>query len=134
MRETHTSLTHKVTTTTQMSMNRINIFYHGNMGEKRNLNPLFHGRQKIINLVLEDIWVLVFCCEFQRFLLLHVAVSSQYTQVAPIECQQHHGGGESPIPIVSQALSSNHGDPGEGRLTVLENDVGRMVEFSTLKV
>lgn len=63
--------------------------------------------------VLEDFGILVFCCQFQFLLLLHVAVASHGAQVASIHRQQHHGGRKGSVANVSQALSSYHGeDPG----------------------
>lgn len=64
--------------------------------------------------VFDNFRVLVFCSQFQLFLLLHVAVSSHRTQVASIDCQQHHRGRKRPIADVSQPLPRHHGDDPEG--------------------
>lgn len=64
--------------------------------------------------VFDDFGILVFCCQFQLFLLLHVAVSSHRTQVASVDRQQHHRGGKGPIADVSHALPRHHDEDPEG--------------------
>lgn len=64
--------------------------------------------------VFDDFMILVFCCQFQLFLFLHVAVSSHRTQVASVGRQQHHRGGKRPIADVSQSLSRHHDEGPEG--------------------
>lgn len=71
-------------------------------------------RAVLLTSVLEDFRILVFCCQFQLFLPLHVAVCSHRTQVASIDCQQHHRGGKGPIADVSQPFSSHHDEDPEG--------------------
>lgn len=69
-------------------------------------------KKRSMGSVLEDFRMLVFCCQLQFLLFLHVAVPSHDAQVAPIHRQQHHGRREGSVADVSQALSSDHGgDP-----------------------
>lgn len=69
-------------------------------------------KERPIGSVLEDFRMLVFCCQFQLLLSLHVAVPSHGAQVAAIHRQQHHGRREGSVADVGQALSRNHGgDP-----------------------
>lgn len=81
-------------------------------------NALMEKKEPSIGSVFEDFWILVFCCQFQFLLPLHVAVPSHCTQVASVQGQQHHGGRKGSIANISQALSSDHSeDPGRERGT-----------------
>ena len=64
--------------------------------------------------VFEDFRILVFCCQLQLFLPLHVAVSSHRTQVASVDRQQQHRAGKGSIADVSQTLSRQHDEKPEG--------------------
>lgn len=70
-------------------------------------------QERSIGSVLEDLSILVFCCQFQFLLSLHVAVPSQGAQVAAVHRQQHHGRRKGPVADVGQALPSDHGGDAE---------------------
>lgn len=84
--------------------------------------------------VFEDFRILVFCCQLQLFLPLHVAVSSHHTQVASVDRQQHHRAGEGSIADVSQTLSRQHDEDPEGTRTGILHLKSQMYFFYYTKI
>lgn len=99
-------------------LRRINILMilrWANKKEERGGNVHICGKSAVhLTSVLEDFSILVFCCQLQLFLPLHVAVASQHSQVAGVDGQQHHRAGKSPIADVSKALPGHHDEDPEG--------------------
>ena len=74
-----------------------------------NVHVCLEKPERSIGSVLEDFRKLVFCCQLQFLLFLHVAIASHGAQVSTVHRQQHHGRRKASVADVCQALSGDHG-------------------------